>query len=199
MSLLGRLTTLSAPDPTRSLKQDHDRFRALLKEAEKTTERSHLRRQRIFDEFTTLLALHENIEEQTLYAALKVHAKTRPIVEEGRQEHHVTDLLVAELAGIPVTAKDWGSKFHVMGECLEHHLGEEEDDMFPLVNEVLSTRQLTGLHARMEKMRARAENPRSPVATRTVPRRRGPTRVPSAAAGKRKPRASRAQATGNGR
>ncbi len=181
MSLLGYLKNLSAPNPTTQLKKEHDRFRTLLNQAKKTTERSRLKRTRIFEEFASLLALHEQLEEKALYAALKRHPETKAIVLEGLQEHHVADLLIAELARMPVTDKEWGSKFHVMGESVEHHLGEEEDSMFPLVKGVLSEKELIQVCSAMERMRAKAAS-RSTVPMTTKAKRaprKSSTKTPS--------------------
>ncbi len=172
MSLLGFFKKMSAPDPTAQLKQEHDRFRALLEQAQKTTERSALRRKKIFAEFSALLALHETVEERVLYAALKKHAKTEPIVQEGFQEHHLADLLMAELKTMAVTDADWGAKFHVMGEGVEHHLKEEEDDMFPLVKRVLSEKQLAQIVERMAKIR------NAPTIPRRTPKGSRPSSMP---------------------
>lgn len=187
MSLLGYLKNLSAPSPTEQLKKEHDRFRTLLKQAKNTTERSRVRRTRIFEEFSTLLALHERVEEKALYAALKRHPETEAIVLEGLQEHHVADLLIAELARMPVTDKEWGSKFHVMGESVEHHLGEEEHNMFPLVKVVLSEKELMQVGSAMERLRAKAAS--ASIAPRTSkgkrPARKSPDKSPGKSPGKK--------------
>ena len=129
MFILKYLTALMTEDPTRDLKEEHQHFRALLKAAKKTTVRSKARREALFADMDALLSLHEDVEEKVLYAMLKRHTETKAIVLEGLQEHHVCDVLAKELRSMSVTHKDWGSKFHVLGESLEHHLDEEEKNM----------------------------------------------------------------------
>ena len=169
MSILGFIKKLAIPDPTAQLKKEHDRFRALLEQAKKTTARSSVKREKIFLEFSTLLALHERVEEKVLYLALEDHAETKSIVLEGIQEHHLADLLVAELKNMDVSDRDWGSKFHVMGEVVEHHLEEEEKKMFPQVKKVLSEKELLKISKKMDSMRNGPANPRrSPKAFRST-------------------------------
>ena len=160
MSILGFIKKLAIPDPTAQLKKEHDRFRVLLEQAKKTTARSSVKREKIFLEFSTLLALHERVEEKVLYLALEDHAETKSIVLEGVQEHHLADLLVAELKNMDVSDPDWGSKFHVMGEVVEHHLEEEEKKMFPQVKKVLSEKELLKISKKMDSMRNGPANPR---------------------------------------
>lgn len=167
MSILGFIKKLALPDPTAHLKKEHDRFRTLLEQAKKTTERSAVKRKKIFLEFSTLLALHETVEEKVLYAALESHAETKSIVLEGVQEHHLADLLAAELKNMDVTDPDWGSKFHVMGEGVEHHLKEEEKKMFPQVREILSEKELLKVTKKMDAMRNASAIPRRSL---SVPR-----------------------------
>ncbi len=167
MSILGFIKKLALPDPTAQLKKEHDRFRTLLEQAKKTTERSAVKRKKIFSEFSTLLALHETVEEKVLYAALESHADAKSIVLEGVQEHHLADLLVAELKNMDVTHPDWGSKFHVMGEGVEHHLKEEEKKMFPQVREILSEKELVKVTKKMDAIRNASAIPRRTI---TVPK-----------------------------
>ncbi len=167
MSILGFIKKLAIPDPTAQLKKEHDRFRALLDQAKKTTERSALKRKKIFLEFSTLLSLHETVEEKVVYAALKKHAETKSIVLEGVQEHHLADLLIAELNKMDVSDPDWGSKFHVMGEGVEHHLEEEEKKMFPQVKSILSEKELVNVFKRMDAIR---NSPAIPQRSLKVPR-----------------------------
>ena len=169
MSILGFIKKLAIPDPTAQLKKEHDRFRVLLEQAKKTTARSSVKREKIFLEFSTLLALHERVEEKVLYLALEDHAETKSIVLEGVQEHHLADLLVAELKNMDVSDPDWGSKFHVMGEVVEHHLEEEEKKMFPQVKKVLSEKELLKISKKMDSMRNGPANPRrSPKTSRST-------------------------------
>lgn len=178
MSILGFIKKMAIPDPTAQLKKEHARFRTLLEQAKKTTERSALKRKKIFLEFSTLLALHETVEEKALYAALLKVADLKSIVLEGVQEHHVADLMVEELKHMDVTHLDWGSKFHVMGESIEHHLEEEEKKMFPQVKKVLSEKALLKLSEKMDAIRNRTTTPRRTAkvaeTSKVIPKKRKP-------------------------
>ena len=144
-------------DPLALLEADHRRFEDLLKKGEDTTERAVKGRTNLLDTLTAELNVHELIEEKVLYPALKPHAEARDIVLEGYQEHHVADLLVKELHQLARDNEQWGAKFKVLKESLEHHIEEEESHMFPSARQVLTREELQGLGARMRAMKQDAE------------------------------------------
>ena len=151
-------------DPIALLESDHRRFEDLMKQGEETTERAVKGRTALLDTLTAALDVHELIEEKVLYPALKPHAAARDIVLEGFQEHHVADLLVKELHDLAKDDEQWGAKFKVLSESLQHHIKEEEGTMFPAARKVLSAEELQALGARMRKLKA--EEQRRPAARR---------------------------------
>ena len=112
------------------LTDEHAKMRKLLTELETTTERGVKTRQELFATIKGELTLHEVIEEEIFYPELKAHPKAKDIVLEGYQEHHVVDLLMGELEELDVDDESWGAKAKVMKENVEHHMEEEEGDMF---------------------------------------------------------------------
>jgi hemerythrin-like domain-containing protein len=144
-------------DPIALLESDHRRFEDLLKQGEETTERAVKGRTALLDTLTAALNVHELIEEKVLYPALKPHAETRDIVLEGFEEHHVADVIVKELHDLAADNERWGAKFKVLQESLEHHIKEEEGNMFPNARRVLSREDLQALGARMRALKAEAE------------------------------------------
>ena len=144
------------------LENDHRRFEDLLKQGEETTERAVKGRTQLLDTITTELGIHELIEEQILYPALKEHPEARAIVLEGFQEHHVADLILKELHEVAKDDEQWGAKFKVLKESIEHHIKEEEGEMFRTARGVMPQQQLRDLGARMAKMKRDAEQGRLP-------------------------------------
>jgi len=135
------------------LKQDHDEVKKILGKLEDTTERAVKTRTELFGTFRTEMQAHEAIEEEIFYPALKQHAETKDITLEGYEEHHVVDLVMDELEGVPVDDETWAAKFTVMKENIEHHIEEEEGEMFPKAREVIGDE----LEALGERMMARKE------------------------------------------
>jgi hypothetical protein len=131
------------------LTTDHKKMKALLNELEATTGRGVKTREQLFAQIKGELMVHEAIEEEIFYPELKSHPKAKDIVLEGLEEHHVVDLLMAELEGLAVDDESWGAKAIVMKENVEHHMEEEEGEMFAKARLVFDDAELQDLGARM--------------------------------------------------
>src|SRR6185369_3758440 len=157
----------AAPSPDRMLRRtpmdaialletDHRKVKRLLNELESTTERGVKTRTELFATIKGELTLHEVVEEEIFYPALKSHPKAQDIVLEAYQEHHVVDLLMGELEALDVSDETWGAKAIVMKENIEHHIDEEEGEMFTQARRVFDRQELDDLGARMEARKAAA-------------------------------------------
>jgi hemerythrin-like domain-containing protein len=136
-------------DGLKLLKDDHDKVKAMLKTLDGTTERALKTRPEMLEKLKHDLTIHETIEEEILYPALREFSKTKDIALEGYEEHHVVDEIMAELEATPVDDETWAAKFTVMKENLEHHIEEEETDMFPKARKVMEPHDLSELGDRM--------------------------------------------------
>lgn len=144
-------------DPIELLKTDHRRFEKLLEDGEATTERAIKGRAEILEALTAELTVHEAIEEQILYPALRPHAEAHDVVLEGIEEHHVADVIIKELHKIRKDNEKWGAKFSVLKESITHHISEEENAMFPIARGVLDREELLALGARMRALKSELE------------------------------------------
>lgn len=131
------------------LKADHRRVEKLLGQLDATSEKDVERRRDLFREFADEMQAHEIIEEEILYPALKSHPKAREVVLEGYEEHHVVDTIMSELDDVPFDDETWAAKFSVMKENIEHHIEEEEDEMFEHAAEIFDDDELETLGERM--------------------------------------------------
>jgi hemerythrin-like domain-containing protein len=144
------------PDAIALLEADHRRLEDLLKRGEETTERAVKGRAELLRTITSELNAHELIEEKILYPVLQAHPEARDIVLEGFQEHHVADLVLKELHAVARDHEQWGAKFKVLKENIEHHIQEEEGPMFRTARGVLSREELQDLGAQMRALKAQA-------------------------------------------
>ncbi len=139
------------------LEEDHVKMRKLLDELESTTERGLKIRAELFSTIKGELTIHEIIEEEIFYPELKAHPKAEDIVLEGYEEHHVVDMVMKELEETPVDDESWGAKAKVMKENVEHHMEEEEGEMFKQARSVFDRDELEDLGERMEARRRTAK------------------------------------------
>ncbi|TME26470.1 MAG: hemerythrin domain-containing protein [Chloroflexi bacterium] len=139
------------------LEQDHQKVKKIMGELEKTTERGVKTREELFNRLVQELTVHEQIEEQIFYPAVKERAdskKLEELVAESYEEHHFVDVVKAEIERTPFEAEEWGAKFKVMMENIEHHAFEEEEgEMFPKVRRAFSKDELEDLGTRMAELK----------------------------------------------
>jgi hemerythrin-like domain-containing protein len=138
------------------LKEDHDRIKPLLSELKETTERAEKTRGELFSRIKEELTVHEIIEEEIFYPTLKEHPKAREIVLEGYEEHDVVSRLMGELDGMDPTDERFGPKAKVMAENIEHHMQEEEGEMFRQARKALEAHELEALGERMARRKESA-------------------------------------------
>jgi iron-sulfur cluster repair protein YtfE (RIC family) len=139
-------------DALKLLKDDHDEVKDMLGRLDETTERAVKTRRDLYTKLKSELEMHEAIEEEIFYPALKQHAGAKDIVLEAYEEHNVVDLVMGEIDSTPFEDETWKAKFTVMKENLEHHIEEEEGEMFEQSRRVFDRPTLERLG---EEMRAR--------------------------------------------
>jgi len=151
----------AAVDAITLLETDHRELQSLLGRGDETSARAAGERKKLLDTIATKLTVHETIEEKVLYPALEAHPESRAIALEGFQEHHVADLIVKELFDTSTTAEEWGAKFTVLKENLEHHIDEEEGEMFRTARGLMTNDELVALGEAMAKMKRQLERRRA--------------------------------------
>jgi hemerythrin-like domain-containing protein len=149
-------------DALQLLKKDHDALKKVMDDLESTTERGVKTREELFTKIKSELQVHEAIEEEIFYPELKAHPKAKEIVLEGYEEHNVVDMVMAEIDGLPYDDETWGPKFKVMKENIEHHIEEEEGEMFKKARQVLDEDELDELGSRMQSRKGELTGASSP-------------------------------------
>lgn len=119
------------------LKADHDKAKSVL---EKLSEmkRPSKAKQKMFDELKLELTVHFRAEEKHFYDRLKQEKEAKDKVLEGDEEHHVADVLLKELSRLDPADETWQAKLAVLKENIEHHIEEEESEIWDEAREILS-------------------------------------------------------------
>jgi hemerythrin superfamily protein len=141
------------------LKKQHKEVKSLFKKLE-STDNARMRRQ-LMTEIGRTLEGHTAIEEEIFYPAVReIKArKAEEMVLEAYEEHHVVKLVLAELPQVNPEDERFEAKMTVLSELVEHHVVEEEKEMFKLAQK-LGPEELQELGEQMEErfeaLRARA-------------------------------------------
>jgi iron-sulfur cluster repair protein YtfE (RIC family) len=145
------------------LKRQHKEVKGLFKKIEKT-ENARTRRQ-LLDQIATDLEAHMTIEEEMFYPAVRELGtrKAEEMVAEAYEEHHVVKLVLAELPQVDPEDERFEAKMTVLSELVQHHVEEEEDEMFTSAQK-LGTDELEDLGERMEQRFEEVRGQRQPKA-----------------------------------
>ena len=134
------------------LKKQHKSVKALFKKVENTKDAR--RRRQLMDEITNELKIHTKIEEEIFYPAVREigTSKAEELVDESFEEHHVVDLVLAELPKVDPEDDRFAAKMTVLSELVQHHADEEEEEMFPMCEKKLGRERLQQLGEQMQQM-----------------------------------------------
>ena len=132
------------------LKKDHEKVADIFEKLDATTERGVKTREELFTQLKQELDVHTRIEEEIFYPVLKNASETEELTLEAYEEHNVVKQLLAELEELPKDDETWGAKLTVLKENVEHHVEEEEGELFDGAREVLSREPIEELGTQME-------------------------------------------------
>ena len=144
-------------EATKLLKKDHAAVKDLFKQYEKAGDRAYKAKKDLFERIKEELEVHSKIEEEIFYPAVKGvrSEEARDTVREGVEEHAIVKRLLEQLSRMDPDDEQYDSKVKVLGENVEHHADEEEDEMFSEARKNLSDDVLEDLGARMEALKER--------------------------------------------
>jgi iron-sulfur cluster repair protein YtfE (RIC family) len=132
------------------LKEDHKKVADIFEKLEPTTERAVKTREELFARLKTELDVHALVEEKVLYPALEQIEETRDIALEGFEEHRIVKQLLAEMDDMAKDSEQWTAKLTVLKENVEHHVEEEENEMFKKARAALNKELIEELTRRVE-------------------------------------------------
>ncbi|HEX5057310.1 MAG TPA: hemerythrin domain-containing protein [Gammaproteobacteria bacterium] len=131
------------------LKSDHDELRRLLEQIGDSGQRAPKKREAAFQDFKLALLVHSKVEEAVFYSQLKYLPELKTPELEAENEHRVAGLLLEELGTMPNDTPEWTAKFMMLRELLEHHIEEEEAELFKKARQALSEELAEDLGTRM--------------------------------------------------
>ena len=121
------------------LKADHRKVEDLFSQLEAARGQAKLR---VFDQIKTELDLHAHIEEKIFYPALEKPRQTHELTLEAYEEHEVVKKLLRELSKAKTANDEWQAQAKVLQENVEHHVQEEENELFKKASKALSEEEI---------------------------------------------------------
>ena len=145
------------------LESQHREVEKLFQKIEKASKGEE--KMRLFEEIADKLAIHAAIEEHHFYPAVK-EKRTEDILLESVEEHLVIKRTMADFLKLDVGDVQFDPKIKVLKEEVQHHVGEEENDLFPKVKKIMSADELAALEQEMTAEQDELEeegNPRESI------------------------------------
>jgi hemerythrin-like domain-containing protein len=136
------------------LRKDHRAVADIFERIEKTTERAEKGRKDLFATLRAQLSAHARAEEEVFYTPLLERMKDRSMLLEAFEEHGVLALMCDDIADCPVDDERWLAKVTVLREIVDHHVEEEEDEVFGVARKHFSKEEAEAIAARMTARKA---------------------------------------------
>jgi hemerythrin superfamily protein len=137
MTAAKKSTTKSATgseDAIELLKADHKKVKKLFAEYEKMKEDADAsEKEALAAEICTELTLHTELEEELFYPAAREAIEEEDLLDEAEVEHASAKDLIAQIQEMDSSDPLFDAKVKVLGEYVNHHVEEEEKEMFPKV------------------------------------------------------------------
>lgn len=108
-------------------------------------ETSRSDRQGLFDEFRQEFKAHAAAEEESFYAPMLENSETTDQSRHSVAEHHEAMELLEELTSLDMADEKWLSTFKKLADENEHHMQEEEADVFDVVRTEMKASEIEGM------------------------------------------------------
>jgi hemerythrin superfamily protein len=133
------------------LKKDHSTVRSLFSKFDRTNKTAYDKRDEIFGQVRRELQLHSRAEEEIFYPAIKaLNGEGRRLVSEALKEHKQVDELLTRISRLKATDKNFDEKFETLIENVEHHIEEEEGEIFQFAEKNCSPEELQDIGRQIE-------------------------------------------------
>lgn len=141
------------------LKQDHEKVRYLFDRIEKSGRKDTASLQKLFSQIEEELGIHMEGEERFFYMALEKHDEARQKVLESYEEHQVAKTLIGTFNSLAVDDERWGAKLSVLHEVVEHHMQEEEREVFKMARKVLDKGEIQEIGLQFQQHKREGRKP----------------------------------------
>lgn len=172
------------------LKEDHRKVEDLFEQLESARGQAKMR---VFEQIKTELELHTHIEETVFYPALEKPKQTHDLTLEAYEEHDVVKKLLQELSRAKTANEEWEAKAKVLQENVEHHVEEEEGELFTKAEAALSEEQIETLGEQMEAEKERQQRSGGKASKKSA--KKSASKTKSASTAQKRARASKKSAS----
>jgi hemerythrin superfamily protein len=114
---------------------DHEQVKAMFEQYEELGDRAHVSKHKLALQICEALTQHTQKEEEVFYPAVRKAIKEDDLMDEALVEHASAKDLIAQIQSMEPGDELFDAKVKVLSEMIEHHVEEEEGEMFPKVRQ----------------------------------------------------------------
>lgn len=124
----------ASKDAIKLLTEDHDKVKKMFKEFEKLCQKNDDEgKEELAAEICKELTIHSQLEEEIFYPAAREAIDDDSLMNEAMVEHSSAKDLISQIQSMKASDPMYDAVVHVLGEYINHHVGEEEKEIFPKV------------------------------------------------------------------
>jgi len=133
------------------LKKDHTSVKTLFSRFDRTGKTDLEKRNDLLAQIRREVQIHSRAEEEIFYPALKaLNGEGRKLVSQALNDHREIEDLLTQISRLKLTAKNFDDRFESLIESVDHHIEEEEGEIFRFAEENCSEGQLEELGQQIE-------------------------------------------------
>jgi hemerythrin superfamily protein len=134
------------------LKKDHASVKTLFSRFDRTSKTDLEKRNDLLAEIRREVQIHSRAEEEIFYPALKaLNGEGRKLVSQALNDHKEIEDLLTQISRLKLTAKNFDDRFESLIESVDHHIEEEEGEIFRFAEENCSDQQLEDLGRQIQE------------------------------------------------
>jgi hemerythrin-like domain-containing protein len=134
-----------------TLEKDHEEVQEILKKLQETSKTAVKSKEDLFMKLKQELVPHMKGEEKHFYPLLMKKKEGKELGMEAIEEHHVAEMMLKELDSLPKDAENWNAKVKVFSEIVQHHIEEEEEEVFEKAEDLLNDDELNKIMSSFTK------------------------------------------------
>ncbi|MBD2102919.1 hemerythrin domain-containing protein [Leptolyngbya sp. FACHB-261] len=138
------------------LKRDHKQVDALFTRLENASGTQEIGE--LFEEIYNALSEHSLVEKEIFYPAVQDFQDTEGLIDEAYGEHASVEELLEEIYDLSPSASDFKARVSQLRQAVQHHVAEEENELFPKVRHHLDKEELEAMGNQIQQMKTEVQN-----------------------------------------
>lgn len=138
-------------DVFQELKKDHQEVRQLFGKIEALSSGARKTREDLFGKLKAELLRHAKAEEKAFYPRFRDQDQTHDLIEEAYSEHKHTEQMLERIEKMAVDSDEWMEAIKELKKEVEHHVREEENQLFPKARKLVDKNEIDSLGEAVER------------------------------------------------